>query len=188
MKLNTHDEILNLVDRLARVSSSEHWVGDINPAQLAALSYLAMANRYSRAPSQIAEYLSAMRGTVSVTLKALARKKLIEETKSKTDKRRTSYSITEKGMASLDFETSLNTALDKMSENDLGQLSSALKTLLNNVLQARGVRSFGICSSCQHHRSEPNGAYCTLLKVGVNPSQTKQVCFENEGSKQQLSP
>ena len=188
MKTNTHDEILNLVDRLARVSSSEHWVGDLNPAQLAALSYLAMANRYSRAPSQIAEYLSAMRGTVSVTLKALARKKLIEETKSKTDKRRTSYSITEKGLASLDFNTSLGTALDTMDEGELSKLSGALKTLLKNVLRVRGGRSFGICATCQHNRNGTNGAYCTLLNVDLKASQTKQICFEHERFKPQLSP
>lgn len=188
MKTSTHEEILNLVDRLARVSTSEHWVGDINPAQLAALSYLAMANRYSRAPSQIAEYLSAMRGTVSVTLKALARKNLVEETKSKTDKRRTSYSITEKGLASLEISTSLDTALGIMDENELSQLSGALKTLLKNVLRVRGGRSFGICTTCQHHRNEPDGAYCTLLNVDLKASQTKQICFEHERSTPQLSP
>ncbi len=188
MKTSTHEEILNLVDRLARVSASEHWVGEINPAQLAALSYLAMANRYSRAPSQIAEYLSAMRGTVSVTLKSLARKNLIKETKSKADKRRTSYSITEKGLASLDFDTSLNTALDTMDKGELSQLSGALKTLLKNVLRVRGGRSFGVCATCQHHRNEPNGAFCKLLDVDLKTSQTKQICFEHERSKQQSFP
>ena len=97
MKHESHEQIRDLIDRLSRITASEHWVADLNPAQLAALSYLEKANQYSRAPSQIAEYLSAMRGTVSGTLKALTRKGLIEEHKSETDRRRTSFTITKTG-------------------------------------------------------------------------------------------
>jgi len=180
MKNNPRNEIHTLVDRLTRISAAEHWVGDLNPAQLAALSYLARANQYSRAPSQIAEYLSAMRGTVSGTLKALVRKGLIKEQKSETDKRRTSYSITQKGLEALGFNTSIDTALTKMSGKDVAQLADGLKNFLKSILQARDDRSFGICGTCQHHRKGPQGSYCNLLDVPLRSSQIRQICFEHK--------
>ncbi len=175
-------EILDLIDRLSRISAAEHWVGDLNPAQLAALSYLSKANRYSRAPSQIAEYLSAMRGTVSGTLKALLRKGLVKEQKSKTDRRRTSLSITSKGLRALEFETAIDVALDNMSGTETAQLAGDLKNFLKRVLRARDDRSFGICHSCRHHRKGVERSFCTLLDVSLRSSQTHQICFEHENA------
>ncbi len=182
MKNPAHSEIHDLVDRLSRISAAEHWVGDLNPAQLAALSYLARANQYSRAPSQIAEYLSAMRGTVSGTLKALARKGLVKEQKSETDKRRTSFSITNKGLAALGFDTAIDVALANMREKEIAQLAGSLKDFLKRVLQARSDRSFGICNTCRYHRKDGEGSFCTLLDVPLRSSQIQQICFEHENA------
>jgi len=172
-------EIHHLIDRLSRISSAEHWVGDLNPAQLAALSYLAKANQYSRAPSQVADYLSAMRGTVSNTLKALARKGLINEQKSETDRRRTSYTITPNGVTALNFDTSIDAALDKMTEKEAMELAEGLKEFIRKILRTRGDRSFGICATCQHHRKSASGSQCALLSVALAPAETTQICFEH---------
>lgn len=173
-------DIHHLIDRLSRISAAEHWVGDLNPAQLAALAYLAKANQYSRAPSQVADYLSAMRGTVSNTLKALARKGLIKEQKSKTDRRRTSYTITPKGVMALNFNTSIDVALDKMTEKEVLELAQGIKEFIKKVLGARGDRSFGICATCLHHRNKAGNPYCALLKVALMPPETTQICFEHQ--------
>ncbi len=180
MKKNPHTEIQDLIDRLSRISAAEHWVGDLNPAQLAALSYLAKANQYSRAPSQVAEYLSAMRGTVSGTLKALTRKGLVEEQKSETDRRRTSYSLTAKGQDAFDFETSIGAALAQMDKRQVDQLAQNLKGFVKELLRARGDRSFGVCATCQHHHRKSNAPYCALLNVPLARPETTQICFEHE--------
>ena len=180
MKTSSSTQVLDLIERLSRISAAEHWIGDLNPAQLAALNYLAKANRYSRAPSQIAEFLSAMRGTVSGTLKALARKGLIEEIKSKTDRRRTNYNITSQGLAALKFETSIDSALNSLNKSQINQLEQNLKTLLKGILQARQDRSFGVCATCKHNRKDKHGSFCKLLEVKLTPHQITQVCFEHQ--------
>jgi len=182
MAQSSRTEIHDLIDRISRISAAEHWVDDLNPAQLAALSYLAKANRYSRAPSQVAEYLSAMRGTVSGTLKALARKGFIKEQKSEADRRRTSFNITKKGLAALEFDTSLDAALDSLDEDEMVHLAQNLKSFVRSVLHARGDRSFGVCATCHHHRKGTGSSYCALLDVPLALSETTQICFEHQSA------
>lgn len=175
-KTKVHD----LIDRMSRISAAEHWVGGLNPAQLAALSYLAKANQYSRAPSQVAQYLTAMRGTVSGTLKALEQKGLIEEQKSLTDRRRTSYTLTPQGKVALEFDSPIEKTLSKMNAKEIEQLELSLRNFIKSILNARGERSFGICATCRHHRSNPGGPHCALLNVSLEPTETAQICFEHE--------
>ena len=61
----------SLIDRLGRLMRSGEHAGDLNPAQWEALRYLARANRFSRTPAALAQYLGSTRGTVSQTLIAL---------------------------------------------------------------------------------------------------------------------
>lgn len=178
----TTHELRELLERLARITSADQWQNDLNPAQLAALSYLARANRHSRAPSQVAEYLSAMRGTVSGTLKALARKQLITEEKSATDKRRTSYNITAKGQKALQIETAIDTALAAMNDKSKDKLYKDIKQLVTEILQVRGGRSFGVCATCKYHDATGHGARCSLLDIDLQPQETSQICYEHRSA------
>ena len=90
----THD----LVDRLYRLNAAGDWADTLNPTQRMALAYLARANRFSRCPSHVAEYMALTRGTASQTLKALVRKKLIRSQRSSKDGRSISYQVTEQGL------------------------------------------------------------------------------------------
>ena len=114
-KARTHHEARALLDRVFRVFSSEEWEEGINPAQRAALAYLARANRFSRSPSHVAEYLNSTRGTVSQTLKALTRKGLVAEHPSTTDKRSISYDVTPAGTKLLNARSLSHKALDGLS-------------------------------------------------------------------------
>ena len=75
----------DLVDRLYRLNAARDWADTLNPTQRMALAYLARANRFSRCPSHVAEYMALTRGTASQTLKALVRKKLIRSQRSSKD-------------------------------------------------------------------------------------------------------
>ena len=182
MKHNDSSHVRDLLERLSRLHASEDWSGDINPSQRAALAYLAKANRFSRAPSQVAQYLGATRGTVSQTLKALARKELIEEVRSQSDKRSISYDVTKAGFATLDFSTAIDAALADMNIGDRQQLTKSLGSLLTGLLQKRGDRSFGICSTCRHNIKSDTGTWCGLLELSLTPVDTKQICHEHTGS------
>ena len=55
-------EAAHLIDRLERLARLGDAPGGINPAQWKALRYLARANRFSRTPAALADYLASTRG------------------------------------------------------------------------------------------------------------------------------
>ncbi len=180
MKQRPRRHILDLIERIARINAADEWSGGLNPTQWTALSYLARANRFSRAPSQVTEFMAATRGTVSQTLKALARKGLIEEIRSETDRRWISYVVTEAGAATLDRSTLAEDALKGLDPSQVDPLADGLEAFLRGALKARGGRPFGLCKTCRHHKSRRTGGYCTLLDEDLAPEETRQICYEHE--------
>jgi DNA-binding MarR family transcriptional regulator len=172
--------IRDLIDRIARLSAADEWSDDINPTQWVALSYLARANRFSRAPSQVAEFMAATRGTVSQTLKALARKGLISEIRSDVDKRWISYSVTAEGTAVLKRKTIIDEAASGLDDGTARHLADALEALVRQALVKRGKRAFGICASCRHHKSQEVGGFCSLLEERLTPADGEKICHEHE--------
>ncbi len=172
--------VRDLIDRIARLSAADEWSDDINPTQWVALSYLAKANRFSRAPSQVAEFMAATRGTVSQTLKALARKGLISEVRSAVDKRWISYSVTEDGIAVLNRKTVIDEAASGLDDRTVSRLADGLEALVRQALTSRGKRAFGICVSCRHHKKQESGGYCMLLDEQLTQSDGTRICHEHE--------
>lgn len=179
MPSTDHARIKDIIDRLGRIVAAEEWNDEINPTQWTALSYLARANRFSRSPSQVSDYMAATRGTVSQTLKALARKGLVEEHRSDQDKRSISYSVTGQGLTLLEGETLIEDAASAMSDRQRTALLDGLETLMRTALARRRSRPFGVCRTCTHHRKVGDGGYCKLLSVPLSPVETGQICHEH---------
>ena len=169
----------DLIDRLTRLNAAEDWNGPLNPSQYAALSYLARANRFSRAPSHVAEYLVTTRGTASQTLKALARKDLIIETRSETDKRSIRYDVTDRGTDVLQVSSGLGTVINTLDADVSKALASSLKALVLAMLHQRDSRPFGICRTCRHHLETEAGGYCRLLEVSLTLAECNEICHEH---------
>jgi len=172
--------VAELLDRIARISAADDWGDDLNPSQRAALSYLARANRFSRAPSQVASYLAATRGTVSQTLKALARKGLVAEQRSVSDKRWMSYQVTEAGQAALDRHSVIDEAVGRLSAAEVAGLGDGLQAMVSYALAARRGRAFGVCRSCRHFQGRGTGSYCALLKEPLSPQDAALICHEHD--------
>lgn len=168
-----------LIDRVARLATADAWSDQLNPTQLAALDYLARANRFSRAPSHVAEYLGATRGTVSQTLKSLEKKGFVAEHRSTTDKRRTSYGVTEAGTAAMSGTSDISKVLTALPKSSQDALARGLHEVLTGLLEQRGGRSFGICQSCKFHQMSAKGAHCQLLDVGLAAEEIGQLCHEH---------
>jgi DNA-binding MarR family transcriptional regulator len=164
-----------LLDRLARLHLHERRDDDLNPVQRAALDYLARANRFSRMPSAVADYLAATRGTVSQTLKSLARKGLIREHTPPGDQRARRYDLTAEGHS---LATRPAAALP-LAPGDAAAAEAALRNLLTAMLDARGRRSFGVCKTCRYHGARDGGPYCTLLDLALTAEETEQICIEH---------
>jgi len=158
-----------LTDRLARLNAADAWEQGLNPSQAEALLYLAQANRFSRQPSHVADYLASTRGTVSQTLKALHRKGLVDEERSDTDKRKLRYDLTQKGQE-------IATAIAGRSHS--GEGAPELEALLRRALAARGMRTFGECKTCLHH----DNGYCRLLELALTPPEAEQLCHEHRAA------
>lgn len=148
------------------------WSRGLNPAQAAALDYLARANRFSRAPSHVADFLGTTRGTASQTLQALARKGLVQADASTKDRRSLSYSITAAGRARLP-EAQTDAGLVGLGDAERAALDQALEQLVLHL--TAGARSFGLCASCRHHLP---GSYCALLQLALSPEESGQLCHE----------
>lgn len=172
-------KVRELLDRLHRIAASEDWEEDLNPAQTAALSYLTRANRFSRSPSVVADYLGATRGTVSQTLKALLRKGLISESSNPTDRRSISYEVTEAGFTLCERRRLLDKALDSLPKEDLTALEDQLRQLLGAAVEAHGLKTFGACKTCRHHERRDGMLHCGLLDLQLQENEAEQICFEH---------
>lgn len=171
--------IRDLIDRLARLSAAEDWNDALNPAQRSALTYLAQANRFSRAPSHVAGFLCTTRGTASQTLKSLERKGLIASIPSAADRRSLSYELTAEGTATLSTARGLDAAVATLERNEAKTLEEGLESLLEALLAQRGYRSFGICKTCRHHEKTMLGPRCALLGVALRKDDIDALCHEH---------
>lgn len=177
----THaEQIRALIERLARLETARNWDAGLNPAQRAALDYLSRANRFSRSPSHVAEFLGTTRGTTSQSLKALMRKGFVREERSDMDKRSISYELTDTGRDAVGANSLLLGALEEMPEDDLARIVASLRRLLNTAVRRNGSKPFGICRTCRHFSPRGSGGYCMLLHVPLEEAETRQICHEQE--------
>ncbi|MEK0165696.1 MarR family transcriptional regulator [Phaeobacter sp. A36a-5a] len=178
--MTSHHRIRALINRLARLDAAGGWSDSLNPAQTAALDYLARANRYSRAPSHVADYLGTTRGTMSQTLKTLARKGFVREEPKTGDQRSISYGVTAEGQALAEAPSVIGGALTAMQDAETAALEEALSATLRAALEARGGRPFGLCRTCAYHDAGPADGYCTLLQLPLQPGDRDLICVEHK--------
>lgn len=171
--MSSQTEVMLLLDRIARLHAARRRAVALTDAQCAALDYLARANRFSRSPSVIADYLATTRGTTSQTLKALADKGLIVDEPTEGDRRQRRYALTESGRAMVEGWFA------NAGEADTDEVLQAAKTLLRGLVAGTGGKTFGLCRDCRHHATGPDGApACGLLKITLALEEAGQLCHE----------
>ncbi len=170
--------IRELINRLARLNTTQAWQGDLNPTQSAVLDYLSRANRFSRSPSHVADYLGTTRGTISQSLKSLSQKGYVVEERSLTDRRTIRFELTKKGQETALTPNVTADVVGRMDGNSSDALIASLESLLVLLLKENGGRPFGICKECKHFVVRKNGGYCSLLSEELSTSDATQICFE----------
>lgn len=145
------ERISNLVNRLGRTIHCLQFAEGLNPAQWEALRFIGRANRYSRTPSALADYLRTTKGTASQTVKCLEAKGLIERAPNATDRRGVLLNITEAGRATLcrDPLRCLERATDCLGD-ELETANRILSSLIGRLEERNAQRAFGICEECTH--------------------------------------
>jgi DNA-binding MarR family transcriptional regulator len=174
----------HLIERLGRLLRAGDHAAGLNPAQAEALRYLARANRFSRTPAALAEYLGSTRGTVSQTLISLEAKGLIERQANARDGRSVVFALTKAGSKFLLASPArlLAAAIDQTGV--AAHLADKLEAGLRAAISARGGRAFGACQTCRHFRRDVRvGAtphHCALLDESLAKEEAAAICFEQD--------
>ena len=181
------DSVAALMDRLSRAVQRAQYAGGLNPAQWEALRYIARANRYSRSPSAVAEYLGATKGTVSQTLKALEHKGCIVRNPSRGDRRAVELGLTQAGRKALlrDPLVDIGAAVEAGGDQ-LAGIAGVLGGLLRGLQRSGGMREFGQCSQCAQlcrdcATAGAGGPHlCGVTGDALSEDETAQLCVNYE--------
>lgn len=172
--MNPQTEMMFLLDRLVRIHAAQRRSADLTDAQIAVLSYLSRANRFSRNPSVIAAYLATTRGTASQTLKTLAEKGLIIERAEAADRRQRIYDLTSAGR-----ELAERLPVEMPLGPEPEALVAATRTILRGLMAGAAGPLFGFCHACRHHlRRSGQPAYCQVLNIELSDREHDQLCHE----------
>jgi DNA-binding MarR family transcriptional regulator len=130
--------VAELVDQLSRTVANDSFATGLNPAQWAALRYVAQANETARNVGAFARHHLITPSSASQTIQALVRKKLVTK-RSGTDRRSRSLEVTPQGQQALrsDPLNRLTKAIATLPESQLLGLADALVSLLKDAAARR---------------------------------------------------
>jgi DNA-binding MarR family transcriptional regulator len=180
-------EAAHLIDRLERLARSDEQVGNLNPAQWEALRYLARANRFSRTPAALADYLASTRGTVSRTLASLEAKGYVERGPNARDGRSVAFALSAEGerVMKRDPLHALAENIERAAGGEIATVRDALRQVLLAAITRNQGRAFGVCRTCRHFRphvrpSNRTPHHCALLDEPLSESDSLAICAEQE--------
>ncbi len=189
MEMSKALEAAYLLGRLERLARSGVMVEGLNPAQWEALRYLSRANRFSRTPAALADYVGSTRGTISQTLIALEQKGLAARRASRRDGRSVELALTRRGEALLKQDPLTHLARDIAAGTggDPAVLLATLQAILAATIARNDGRAFGVCHTCRHFRrhARPGAAsphHCALLDEPLSDADSKDICQEQEAA------
>lgn len=183
-------KIADMVERLGRLAAAAQREEGLVPAQWEALRYLGRANRYSRSPGALAQFLGSTKGTVSQTVLALERKQLVRRTRDRQDRRGVELRLTAKGEALLERDplARLSDAAQELPAPVQAALAAGLTALLSRLQKQAGRRSFGQCATCRFFRpndagTEPGGPHrCGITLEPLSGSDSQLICMEHQAA------
>ncbi len=180
--------IAALIERLGRLARNQRYADGLNPAQWEVLRYLAVANRYSRTPGAVAEFLGATKGTVSQTLIALEKKGLITRRPSARDRRGVVLELARAGRTRvvMDPLRDLEAAAQSLDPPTQRALVERLTGLLAAMQARNKFHTFGMCQTCRFFRrdgapGERGGPHrCGLTLEPLSEPEIVLICREHE--------
>jgi len=185
---DTAQRIGDLLDRLGRLVRSREQAGGLNPAQWEALRYLGQANRFSRSPGALAEFLGSTKGTASQTALVLQRKGLVRREREADDKRAIRLALTAAGRARLrqDPLRDFSDAAGLLAGSAQADLRAGLEAILGDLQRRNQRRPFGQCHQCRFFRRDGAPArgggphLCALLDAALSDADSALLCIEHE--------
>ena len=163
------ERLSNLLRNEARSIGAEY---DLLPVQIEALHYLSICNRYSDTPMGVTEYLGQTKGTVSQSLKVLERKGFLSKNNDCKDKRITHLQLSKAGKDFLEQAIpapQFINACEHLGQKSQVQIVNKLQELLRAIQQTNGMKSFGVCHTCQYNQMDDknHGHRCGLTNESL---------------------
>jgi len=179
------EKIASLINRLGRNIHCRQFAQGLNPAQWEALRYLAKANRYSRTPSALAEYLHTTKGTASQTLKSLEAKGYVRRVPVPEDRRAVRIVVTDAGHIVLrrDPLQCLESSAAEL-DGDIETISRFLSRLAAALERSDG-KAFGLCSECtffcknEAAAAEGGPHKCGLHEEPLSATDSTKICVSH---------
>jgi DNA-binding MarR family transcriptional regulator len=180
--------IVRALERLARLMRAAEFGNGLNPAQWEALRFLARANRFSNSPGALTRYLGATKGTISQTVKALERKKLIEKSERPGERRSVVLRLTSAGteLVAKDPWAELARSCETLGGKTRRRMDRGLSEVLAQEIARRLAPSFGTCATCRFWRSaartdDVRGPHlCMLFDEPLSATESSQICIAHE--------
>ena len=184
--MSEHSRIVELVDRLGRITHSLQFAEGLNPAQWIALRYISRANRHSCTPGALAGYMNCTRGTVSQTLKTLQEKGLVERRQRSGDRRRVRVTLTMHGYEVLERDPlgTISEAVSPCTETERASFVRDLEHLLDIVQTRHSLAEFGPCPDCRHllpdadDPADPSRNRCAVTGEAIAPAALGGICAD----------
>jgi DNA-binding MarR family transcriptional regulator len=179
------EKIANLINRLGRSIHCRQFAQGLNPAQWESLRYLARANRYSRTPSALADYLRTTKGTASQTLKSLEAKGYVRRVPVPRDRRAVRIDVTDAGHLVLkrDPLQCLESSAEELG-GDIDAVSRFLARLAVTLERTNG-KAFGLCSECTYFcknadvAAEGGPHQCALHEEPLSAVDSTKICVSH---------
>ncbi len=182
--MDKSDRAVELLDRMGRIVHGLQFALGLNPAQWEALRFLAQANRYSRSPTALAEFLGTTKGTTSQTLIALESKGAIKRTQRACDRRSVELEITPLGLELIEKDPlgPVLEAASRLSRDECEAMNAGLGQVVAKLQQVIGFSETGHCLDCVHFCEEhvgPEARYvcrCALSGEEMPPHELERMC------------
>ncbi len=182
------DKIANVINRLGRTLHCLQFAQGLNPAQWEALRYLGQANRFSRTPTALAEYLRTTKGTASQTLKALEAKGYVKRVGVPKDRRAVRLEITDNGHAVLrrDPLHEFESAASRLGAAELAAANAVLAQMAVTIETRTSQKGFGLCRDCTHFCKNAATAaadgphHCRLEKEALSAQDAIKICVNHQ--------
>lgn len=173
-KINIEKKIVYLLERISQVFRVLQWElakeRKLTPLQIQILLFLKNREKKYRVASRISDELGLTKATLSESVSALEKKKLIKKLISKDDRRFTTLSLTKSGKKVVKELFSVDDLFERYVHkfNDI-EKDNSLRFLVNiiSLLYFDGyIRVARICCTCRHfQRATMSGRvyYCNLM-------------------------
>ncbi|OPY96532.1 MarR family transcriptional regulator [Bradyrhizobium sacchari] len=187
-------EILKLLVRSADSWIFEGSLSGLSDREWMALRYLARANKFSRTPSALANFLGTTRSAASQIAAALQSKGLVARKPFAEDKRSIALCLTEEGEKFLkrDPMNALRDRLVALDVTDQFRLRDTLRSVLDGLDVGKRRHHADICTECMFliERGEGKDRHfrCQLFRKSIAQKDTTQLCayFEGRSERGQL--